>query len=344
MPPANESHAENMLLRLLCYGPAKVKKTWWACAAAEAGFAVHLLDGDGGSQIITQLDKAILPKINVINIVDKQIRPVMCEFMTRFLTGNSFMWDEEDKSILLRAASAHEDRSYYIFDVDKLTSNDVVIIDSWDALTWSLAWRWYLENNVKVESADQATKSMWDGYRWSGAMASWMLKQIKALSNQCHVIVIGHQSVYEKRKEEIINGKKVQTVEWSRMQIKSVSNPHSMELPAAFTDILYFNVIGARFTIDTRVEKDRDGGCRVVPPKSYDWKELQFIDIIKMAGIRLPDPDYISEAVTWYKSGSDLPEGKVITLGNEGKPLEAKAAKSSTFSGLLAPKTGGNQI
>lgn len=343
MPPADQSFSENMLLRLLCYGPAKVKKTWWALNAAKAGFNVILLDGDGGDQIITQMDinKETLARINIIDIVDKQNMPVMCEFIIRFLTGNSFMWDEQDKSILLRAASAIKDHSYYIFDISKLTNNDVVILDSWDAFTWSLAWRWYRENGLKVEAAEHAKTSdkLWPGYRWSGAMAAWALKQIKALSNNCHVIVVGHQSVYEKRHDEIINGKTKQIIDWSRTQVKSTSGPAGMELAAAFTDILYFGVNGSRFTIDTRVEKDRDGGCRVIPPGIYKWDELQFSHIIEGAHIRQADPEAELDAAIWYPSGSDLPEGKVITLGNEGKPLEATTVKPSAFSGLLAKKS-----
>ncbi len=340
MPPADQNHAENMLLRLLCYGPAKVKKTWWAAKAADAGFNVLLLDGDDGSQILSQVNAASLSRINVINIVDKQNMPVMCEFMTRFLIGESFMWDEMQKNILLRTASAKPEHSYYIFDTKKLTYNDVVVVDSWSALCWSLAWRWYRENNVKVEAADQAKTSQWDGYRWAGAMASWMLKQIKTLP--CHVIVIGHQSVYEKRHEEIVNGKPRQVIDWSRIQVKSVSGPHGMELAKEFTDILYFSVNGSRFSINTKVEEDRDGGSRVIEPKVFNWNDFQFGNIIETARIRGATPEAKLKAAIWYPSGTDLPEGEVITQGNEGKPLEATAAKPSAFAGLLAPKSGGN--
>ncbi len=341
MPPADQNHAENMKLRLLCFGAAKVKKTWWAAKAADAGFNVLLLDGDDGSQILSQVDKESLSSIHVIDIVDKQEMPVMCHFITRFLKGDPFMWDEKDKSILLRTASAKEDHSYYIFDPHKLTHHDVVIIDSWSALSWSLAWRWYMENGVKVDAAEQAKQSMWDGYRWSGAMASWMLKQIKTLN--CHVIVIGHQSVYEKRRDEVVGGKTKQVVEWSRTQVKSISGPHGMELAKEFSEILYFSVNGSRFSIDTKSHKDRDGGCRVVPPKVWNWEELQFKDIIKLAGIRPANPKAEFNAARWYPSGNDLPEGKVVTLGNEGKPLEAKETKPSAFSGLLNLKPNGGK-
>ncbi len=337
MPPA--TLVENMRLRVLAFGPAKVKKTWWAAKAADAGFNVLLLDGDDGSQILTQVDKESLEKIHVIDIVDKQEMPVMCHFITRFLKGDPFMWEEEDKSVLLRTASAVEDRSYYIFNPSKLTPHDVVIIDSWSALCWSLAWRWYKENNVKVDDADQAKTSQWSGYRWSGAMASWMLKQIKTLN--CHVIVIGHQSVYEKRHDEIVNGKTKQVVEWSRTQVKSISGPHGLELAKEFSEVLFFSVNGSRFSIDSKSYKDRDGGCRVIPPKLWNWEELQFGDIIKMAGISPANPKATFNAGIFYPSGTDLPEAKVYTQGNEGKPLDAKEVKPSAFAGLLKPPTGG---
>lgn len=341
MPPAGK--LDNHLLRTLCFGPAKMKKTWWALRAAEAGFNVILLDGDDGSQIITQIAPEFLPKINVIKIVDKQNMPVMCEFVTRFLVGKEFMWDEENKSILLLTNSAKPDRSYYIINPKKLTSNDIVIFDSWTALCWSLAWRWYKENNIKVEAAEQVKNSdqLWPGYRWSGAMASWMLKQVKTLP--CHVIVIGHQSVYEKRRDEVINGKVKQVVEWSRTQAKSTSGPHGLELAKEFADILFFGLNGARFTIDTRPMNDRDGGCRFIPPFLYEWKDLQINDILEISHLPLPDKDAELEALTWYASGDDLPEGKIVTQGNSGALLEAHTAQKRekgkpSFANLLKPK------
>lgn len=332
MPPANKQ--SNQLLRELCYGPAKVKKTWWAMRAAEAGFNVILLDGDDGSQIISQIDAASKSKIQIINIVDKTDAPIMCHFIVRLLTGDPFIWDEQDKAVLLRAESAKEDHSYYVFDISKLTSNDVLVLDSWSAFCWSIAWRWYKENNIKVADAEQVKSELWPGYRWSGAMASWVLTQLKTLN--CHVILIGHQMVFEKKKDELINGKLRPVVQWSRTQVRSTSGPHGMTLADAFVDILYFNVKGSRFSINTSIETDRDGGCRFIKPGDYRWEELQFIDIIQDNGLAVPYnlSDEPCEAAMWYASGKDLPivSGFIKTI--EDTTLKATGGKVS-FGNLL---------
>jgi len=333
MPPADQQR--NQLLRELCYGPAKVKKTWWAMRAAEAGFNVILLDGDDGSQIISQIDPQFKSLIQVIDIVDKTNVPVMCHFIVRLLTGDPFIWDEQDKSVLLRVESAKKDHSYYVFDVNKLTSNDVLVLDSWSALCWSLAWRWYKENNIKVADAEQVKSELWPGYRWSGAMASWIITQLKTLN--CHVVLIGHQMVFEKKKDELVNNKLRPVVQWSRTQVRSTSGPHGMTLADAFVDILYFNVKGSRFTIDTSIETDRDGGCRFIPPGVYKWEDLQFIDIIIDNNLSVPQQlDSIpGDAATWYASGKDLPID-TIPIKNEGEPL-APTGKKTSFANLLQP-------
>ena len=331
MPPANQ--IKNQLLRELCYGPAKTKKTWWAMRAAEAGFNVIVLDGDDGSQIISQIDSQFRSKIQIVRISDSIDKPVMCHFIVKFLTGNPFMWDEDDKTILLLSTSAVKEHSYYGFDANKLTSNDVLVLDSWSALCWSFAWRWYKENNIKVEDAEQVKSELWPGYRWTGAMASWVITQLKALN--CHVILIGHQSIYEKKKDELVGGKLRPVVKWSRIQVRSTSGPHGMTLADAFVDILYFQVNGTRFTIDTRVEKDRDGGCRFVAPGEYRWEELQFIDIIQDNGLAVPysledDP---CEAVVWWPPGIELPESKTKL---QIKPPLQSTGKKITFAGLIS--------
>ncbi len=335
MPPADQQR--NQLLRELLYGPAKVKKTWWAMKAAEAGFNVILLDGDDGSQIISQIDAATRSRIQVINIVDKTDTPVMCQFIVRLLTGDPFIWDEQDKSILLRAESAKEDHSYYVFDISKLTSNDVIVLDSWSAFCWSIAWRWYKENNIKVADAEQVKSELWPGYRWTGAMASWVLTQLKTLN--CHVILIGHQMVFEKKKDEMVNGKLRPVVQWSRTQVRSTSGPHGMTLADAFVDILYFNVKGSRFTIDTSIETDRDGGCRFIKPGNYRWEDLQFIDIIEDNGLAVPYnlSDEPCEAAMWYSSGKDLPVS-AVPVKSSGIPIPSSGGKVS-FGNLLRSNT-----
>ena len=145
-----------------------------------------------------------------------------------------------------------------IYAAKRFDKNTVFILDSWDALTESIAFRYCLEKKIDLTEAEKVT---WDGYGWAGRLATFMLEKLVQLP--CHVIVVGHASMYEKRDSD---GK----VMWSRMQIKSTSNPHAMTIGEKFTDVLYFHNLSSQVTkIDAFSDSDREGGSRIVPPKSF---------------------------------------------------------------------------
>ena len=123
MPYANEKFDTNdpdILLRLLLYGPEKAKKTWLACAAAEAGFNVILLDADDGAHILKQLTPEGRKRIFHLNIVDKIERPVAAEFLARFMSGKKFIWNETDKVVCLTKKALKEGHSYVECDISNL--------------------------------------------------------------------------------------------------------------------------------------------------------------------------------------------------------------------------------
>ncbi len=344
MPPLDHQLKENkpFLLRELLYGPPKTKKTWWACKAAEAGFNVILLDCDDGAHILSQIAPEARHRIANINIVDTLTDPVACKFTTLALAGRIFLWDEQDKDRVIMPANRNMEHSFYYINANKLTRNDILVVDSWTKLVKSLAWRWYKENGIDITSGEQAKSTNWDGYRWSGEMASWMVRQLKALP--CHVMVIGHKSVYEKYKNEVINGKKVSSVEWQRTQIVSTSGPHGMTIASDFSDILQFYLVGSIFKIDTTPYADADGGSRLIPPKVWRWEELQFVDICNMVGIPVPDNAPPQEFAKWYDIGDKIDLGG-IEITPDVKPsakgviattsLLSKKPKSATFNNLL---------
>ena len=269
-----ELDEKKMLLRVLAYGPAKTKKTWWAAKAAESNFNVILLDGDDGWHILKNIDKQYQKRISVIRMVDTHKSAAFCKGMTTLLKEYKLVWDEVKK----QSSKLQPNANCIYLNFETLTRNDVVIVDSWTALTYSLMFQFAMENDIDISDAN---KVEWDGYGWAGRIATWMINQLQALP--CHVIVIGHRTVYEKRSKD---GK---TVESQRQQLASTSGNHAATMPGKFSDILTFSIKGASYKIDTSGDYDRDGGSRLFPPKIYNWEELQFKDLILAAGNVLPD-------------------------------------------------------
>ena len=159
-------------------------------------------------------------------------------------------------------------------------------------------------------------------------MASYFLKQGKALP--CHFIVIGHQTIYEKHKKVMINGREKDTIEWSRLQIQSTSGPHAMTVGTEFSDILRFYFVGDNVKISTTAEEGILGGSRLIPPGSYKWADLQFKDICEQAGIDIPKDSPEQQALFRIENDniddkivdffSQLLSGKILSFNNHSKP------------------------
>lgn len=319
MPTLPQSFAESTKLRLLMYGPPKSRKTWLAGTAAEAGYNVLLLDTENGAGILRQLSPAAQARIYRIDVSDDGKRAVAAEFVTRFCRAEKFNWDETNRKYVARCP---EGATCITIDKSRFNLNTVVILDSYSALCWSVAYRYCLENNIDLSDA---SKTEWEGYRWAGQLLTWMITQLVNLP--CHFILVGHQEMYEKRREN--------KVEWSRLQMKSASGPHAMTIAKNFDDVLYFSVRGSQVYVDARPEKDRDGGGRIIPPAQYKWEDLQFANICQLAGMPAPSQKQtVTELVQPDASstGSNLPDKNIPQL------TQAKTAASLSSGGLVGGK------
>ncbi len=274
----NRLDANDMLLRVLAYGNAKTKKTWWAGKAAEAGYNVLLLDGDNGWHILKQIDPAAQKRIQVVNMFDERGRPVFAAAMARFLKDGKLIWDEKQK----KSEKLRPNADCIHIDLAQFDSNCVVIMDSWTAYVTSLLLQYAKENVIDLSVAEEGDDK-WGYYRWAGAIATWTATQLCAL--KCHVVVIAHTDIYEKRSKDGKN------IEWQKRQIKSTSGPHAMQLPSKFSDILYFYQHKTAWKISTRGDQEADGGSRLIAPGEYNWDALQFVDLVKASGMSLPPAD-----------------------------------------------------
>lgn len=287
MVALNQKLAEGgMLLRELVWGESQTRKTWWAGKAAEAGFNVVMLDGDGNWQILKNIAPAAQPRLNIINVQNTLKKAVMAEFLTYFLVEGQVTYSESTKQFF-KFKTATMPADTIKLDWSRLDKNCVLIIDSWTALARSVMFRFSLENNIDLTDAK---KVEWDGYRWSGAICNHIMDGLKMLP--CHIIVVGHEVLYEKSKQVKRGGKTERVVEYVRRQIISTSGPHGMELAKNFSDNLHFVASGPLQTsIIVQKEENCEGGSRIIAPGIFQWDNLQFKDICLAAGIPLPPAD-----------------------------------------------------
>lgn len=294
------------LISVLAYGPSQTKKTWWAGAAAEAGFNVIYIDGDGHLQTLRNLSPEAQSRIHVFSVVDGFKKPYMAEFTTRLLRTGKILWDDVEGRIVKRPEN--DSHLHIGLDLTQLDANWVVVIDSWTALSWSLLLRFCLENNIDLSEAEEPENKR-GMYGYMGQILDWHVEKLTSIP--CHLIVIGHADAYDKIRTEEKFGKKKEILLFSRTQIKSSSRPHAMKMPKNFDEVAQFFLQGNRVKIDTRPHEDADGGSRSNPMLA-NWEDLQFIDIIKASGAALPNPDVAKtcEGVVYYDPEPQAEQGR----------------------------------
>lgn len=272
-------------LRELLYGRTQTKKTWWVGKAAEAGYNVLLLEGDGNPQVLSNIAPEARHRVHVLNMGDKLGKFDFIKNVTWFFRGQDMLWDDTNHQVSLTGMKPGND--YYKLNANKLNTNWVVGLDSYTALVQSAVMKYAEENGIDLSEAEKGE----DGramFLWLGNYLNWMLSQAKALP--CHFVMVCHEDVWEKRKKDPVNSRK-EIVEFTRTQIKSSSGPHAMQVPKHFTDVLRFTLDGTKnIEIDGQPDKDRDGGSRTMAVKK-PWKDFQFIDLVKSNNSFLPNPE-----------------------------------------------------
>lgn len=317
---------EEILLRELIYGLSQRKKSWWAGAAANAGFNVLVLNGDKPATIYRQLPEAAQSRIRIVNVFSQYH---FADIVARLLRGDKIWWDitASTKAIVGMQNPAHE---HFVLDFGKLTKSDVVIVDSWTALSQSAVHKISEDKKIDLSELD---KIEWNLYGPTGMHLTWMLEKFKKIL--ANLIVIGHEDIYEKHKKGP-DGKPLSDIEFTKVQPVSVSRPHAQLLPKYFTDTLYFYMVGISNYISSEATSERDCGSTTVPPKTWKWEELQFKDLCIAAGIPLPSGDVPMPAVEYIPAGTlgNKPSQQAIPAGNLVLP-SAGTGKPITLAGLI---------
>lgn len=316
----NRLQEDDMLLRILAYGSAHTRKTWWAGKAAEAGYNVLLLDGDNNWHILRRIKLEAQKRIQVIGMSDNRGRPIFASALTRLLKDGKLIWDEKEK----KSTKLNPNANCISIDLNLLNENCVVVLDSWTTFCTSLMLQYAKENMIDLSIAEEDTEDKWGFYRWGGAIASWAATQLCALP--CHVIVIAHADEYGKRGKDS-HGKSI--VVSTKRQIKSTSGPHAMLLPSKFPNMPYFYQKGTASKISTKGTEEADGGCALFEPKEYNWNELQFKDFIKATGLPFPKADnpFINYDLPAVKKVGKKIGSLSVAKSNLVKPITKPVAK-----------------
>jgi hypothetical protein len=256
------------LMRSLLYGKDKTKKTWWACRAAEEGYNVCLLDGDDGATIVKQLPEAARKRILVVNLADTDKLAVFCRFMATFTKGKLFLWDEHAKVTVPTGIARNPEHSYILFDPEKFTGNDVIVLDSWTALAMSTMKQFASETDTDLTQIERDG----DNFALPNFQARYLdhvLNSIKTWKG--HAIVIGHETNYEKYKgkgrDRKIVGDYIQPI--------SSTGPQGQKLGKFFENVLRFSRLSdISYQIDAGGDDSHAGGSRLLPPKKYNWNDV----------------------------------------------------------------------
>lgn len=322
MPKGNESLHQP--LRHMLYGVAKSRKTWWSLTAAEHGFRVILLDGDKGGHIVKQLSPEAQARVNIVNCADTLSDSKFARFIARLLADETLIWDDTDNArVLMKPNSEH---SFARLKVSELGLNDVLVLDSWTALSWSTKFQYSIEQNIDLADAE---KTEWGGYGWSANFLDWVIGQLKSLP--CHVIIVCHQDIWEKTREVKRGGRKEQEVVLVRTQPISSSRPHGHKIAKDFTEVLYFYYKegGSDVWVSNKSEYGRDGGTRTIELDDK-WENVRFLDLLKAAG-EAEATEEISDGFRWlsFDELSDyMPQKKKLLIGTDKPALEFKTAET----------------
>ena len=318
MPTANQYLTESTTVRAFIYGHDKSLKTTWALNAAECGFRVLLLDFNKGASAVARLSPAARDRVYIVECRDGVTDAFASVFTTFLLKEYNCYVDEKAHRVSLRPMPGLQH-----IDMRNFGRDTVVVFDAYTDLVLSLARRYAVENKIDLSQAEKPD-DLRGHYGWCGRMASWILEQIRAM--QCHTIVIGHATQYEKHKKIYAPDGSVKDgpIEWSKRLPISTSNPHAMSITDKSDHVLQFYGEGRTYYIDARGSKDEAGGSRVIPAQRYEWKDMQFGHLCKLMGIEFPST--VSPFEFPVISATDMPIAKSVLSAAVITPAPKRAS------------------
>lgn len=259
-------------IRLLVYGTAKTRKTWWSGSAAEV-YRVTVLDGDNNTRILRKLPPEQQARIQRIPLAGKPNYPAMVLFLSALFKLKTFLWDL-DKEEVTRPEFIKPEGRYLDVSLHRMTSDDLLIIDSWTKLATDTAIQYAAQNNL---DAFGGKKKDFDFYGYQDLVLDAILGAMNCLP--CHLIVTGHEQYYTAKIKDGVIEREV-----TKLQLVSSTGKHAAKLPAHLADVLWFKLDGESTLIHTAGTEYRVGGAASVPPGKYRFENFKFKQYMELAG------------------------------------------------------------
>lgn len=284
MPAIDESLEKDSLCRILIYGAAKTRKTFWALRAAELGFNVILADLDHGFHIAQALTPEARRRIYRLDMrsPEADYNNGGAYVLANAVQGKATLFDEDARKYVA-ASRVEETKSYVRLDLNNLTSKDVLVLDSWTAFYTQLA-----AGTRNVVDPSIVDKLEWDDIQKLRLVLDHFIQGLTKLP--CHVIVIGHGEEWAKRKADApAKAKPEDAIEAVKTQPMSITRPHAATLAKNFTDVLYFEVPNSMqgTMISTKGGEDFAAGSRRFPDSIKKFDDLSFATFVAPEDLRL---------------------------------------------------------
>jgi len=335
-------------IRLLEYGPARSRKTWWALIAAEAGFNVLVLDGENKCSTVNHLSMEAQARCRIINCKDKIDRPVFAPLIEALIKGMPITWNDDECYIATQVTGLNVAHNHFSINLTSLGMNDILVIDSWYPLVYSTAWCWMRDNGIDIDNYKR-TDLGFDHFQQMHYKLDRFLNALTSL--RCHLIVIAHQQVTEMTRAKPTDKKTRAGEQYTvidhipigeqRIMPISSSKPHSMKLASHFTDIAYFTMVLQQVMLDMSASPDRDGGSNSLNGQ-FLWEQLRFDHLTGAMGYPNPVAGLEMPGCVWYPADAGAVQPDVTASPTpSAEPTTLQAAHAGGGPINVAALTGG---
>lgn len=292
MPRMIDAPNSNRLVKLLLIGDGKLGKTWYAGMAAMGGFDVLYMDGDVGSQTLSQLPREAQEHIYLLDVCDTLLDgrkdAKFWDTIHSFANAVDFRWNDDAQ----REATRNDINStIWGIKPGRLDASTVLVLDSWTAMCESIMTKAAQVHGVDL--ADASTAEMRPVYQAAGLKATQILQLIRSMP--CHIIVLAHPDEYSHMSKP--DGVKVRnlnekdlTVDWTKMIPRSTSKPHGLQMSKYFSDIGWMetNATGSQRFINFKLSSERVSGGHFTDRKD-PATDYSFANLVKLLGGNLPE-------------------------------------------------------
>jgi hypothetical protein len=267
-------------IRMMIYGKPKTRKTAWAGTAGET-HRVTILDGENGTSIFKILPESTQKNIQRIPLAGKPNAPALAMFLSLLFRQQKFLWSLTEER-LIEPAYVNSDHHYIDVDLMRLTTDDVLVIDSWTKLSADSGLQYMIDKKIDPFSGK---KKEFDFYGFQDLVLDAIMGAFNCLP--CHLIIVAHEQFYVHKVKEGVIIKEI-----TRQQVVSSTGKHAAKLPATVSDMLWFESVApgplsptGNTHIYTGASEYRDGGCRNLPAGEHMFDKFGFKDFCALAGI-----------------------------------------------------------